>query len=459
MTATFVPEIYAIDFGTTNSLLAAATRDAVHPPIALDEQAQDPSILRSVLYFPDATRCFYGARAISEYTAGGGQGRLIRSVKKHLPSRSFIGTYIDERPMNLEDLIGAFLQEMRTRADQYFGTQVTRVVLGRPARFAVDDADDLFAQSRLERAARIAGFTEVSFCPEPIAAAREFRSRLREEQIVLVGDFGGGTSDFTVLRMHSGAFQSSDVLAIGGLAIAGDAYDSALMRKHIGKHFGTEVTYRVPFGSNVLKMPPALMEKICTPADASLLQSKEAMTFLRNVKDWSVGADDERALDQLFTFVEDRLGFSVFEAIERTKRALSSEAQATFHYRYPTIEIDEVVARTDFEHSSQRATELIVAELDATLARAGITAQDVNVVCCTGGTARLPAVENALAQRFGGDKLTQFENFHSVIRGLGSTRERSSEPARALRDAARGPARASRRRARPGWTVAAISCD
>src|SRR5688572_32798891 len=99
----FEPAIYAIDFGTTNSLLAAASSDAVHPPIALDPGARDPTILRSVLYFPDAARCFYGAQALAEYAVLAPQGRLIRSIKKHLPSRSFVGTYIDERPMNLEN--------------------------------------------------------------------------------------------------------------------------------------------------------------------------------------------------------------------------------------------------------------------------------------------------------------------------------------------------------------------
>jgi hypothetical chaperone protein len=418
MTGRFVPSIYAIDFGTTNSLLAAANAEHIHPPIALDPDARDSSILRSVLYFPEATRCFYGTRAIGEYTAAGGQGRLIRSIKKHLPSRSFIGTHIDERPMNLEDLIGAFLGEMRARANAYFETDVTRVLLGRPARFSADDADDTRAQYRLERSARIAGFTDISFCPEPVAAAREFRSTLSERKIVLVGDFGGGTSDFTILQMHDGPFDSRDVLSIGGVSVAGDAFDSALMRRHIGKHFGTEVKYTVPFGSNVLQMPPALMEKICTPADASLLQTADAMTFLRNLKDWSLGERDRRAIDQLLTFVEDRLGFRVFEAIEQAKRALSESQQTTFHFEYPTIEVDERIERAAFEQSSAHATEAIVRELDATLERAALKPADIDIVCCTGGTARLPAVEHALATRFGSDKLTQFQNFHSVILGL-----------------------------------------
>jgi hypothetical chaperone protein len=429
MGSAFTPRVYAIDFGTTNSLLAAADEQRVHPPIALDALARDPTILRSVLYFPDAQRCFYGAHAIAEYTASGGQGRLIRSIKKHLPSRSFIGTYVEERPMNLEDLIGAFLGELRQRANRYFEADVTRVVLGRPARFSADDGDDRYAQGRLERAARIAGFSQIDFCPEPIAAAREFRSTLRERKVVLVGDFGGGTSDFTVLQMHDGPFAASDVLAIGGVPVAGDAFDAALMRRHVGKHFGTEVRYRVPFGENVMQMPPALMEKICTPADASLLQSADAMGFLRNLKDWSIGAEDKRAIEQLLTFVEDRLGFAVFEAIEATKRELSAHARALFHYEYPTIDIDESIERAAFEHSSARATAAIVAELDATLERAGLGASDVDIVCCTGGTARLPAVEDALAQRFGRQKLTQFSNFHSVILGL-------SEHARSLLQAA-----------------------
>ncbi|HKU40770.1 MAG TPA: Hsp70 family protein [Polyangiales bacterium] len=425
MSSGFVPEIYAIDFGTTNSLLAAADAQRVVAPIELDPSARDATILRSVLYFPNATRCFYGSAALAEYTAAGGQGRLIRSIKKHLPSRSFIGTFIDERPMNLEDLIGAFLGEMRARANRHFGCDVRRVVLGRPARFAVDDAEDSHAQYRLERAARVAGFEEISFCPEPIAAAREFRSTLREQKRVLVGDFGGGTSDFTVLQMHEGAFRPSDVLAIGGVPVAGDAFDSAIMRRHVGRHFGTEVRYRVPFGNNVLQMPPGLMEKICTPADASLLQTEQAMTFLRNLKDWSLGDDDQRCIEQLLIFVEDRLGFAVFEAIEGTKRELSTNERAVFSYEYPGIEIEEPIERSAFEQSSATATERIVAELDATLRRAGLGPDGIDIVCCTGGTARLPAVEQALAARFGADKLTQFENFHSVILGL-------SEHARSL---------------------------
>ncbi len=414
----FEPLAYAIDFGTTNSLLAAANRDAVHAPIALDPFARDPSILRSVLYFPDASRCFYGAQALHEYATTGPQGRLIRSIKKHLPSRSFVGTYIDERPMNLEDLIGAMLGEMRARANRFFGADVTRAVMGRPARFSRDDADDRFAEYRLERAARIAGFTQIDFLPEPIAAAREFRSTLEGEKRVLVADFGGGTSDFTVLRMRRERYDSSDVLAIGGVSVAGDAFDASLMRHHVSRHFGAEVTYRVPFGSNVLRMPPALMEKICAPAEASLLRKQDAQAFLRDVRAWSLGPEDEQHVDQLLIFVEDNLGFPVFEAIEAGKRVLSDAESTCIRYDYPGIEVDQPVTRAQFDAGSARQTEAILQTLDTTLADAGTPPEAVDIVCCTGGTARLPALEAALAQRFGRDKLAQFQHFHSVVHGL-----------------------------------------
>ena len=414
----FVPEVYAIDFGTTNSLLAAANSEEVCRPIELDPGASEPTILRSVLYFPDADLCFYGQQALVEYVARDMQGRLMRSIKKHLPSRAFVGTFVDERPMNLEDLIGALLGEMRRRADRHFDTQVTHVVLGRPARFARDIADDRFAESRLRRAAEIGGFTDITFCPEPIAAAREFRSTLQEAQLVLVADFGGGTSDFTVLRMHGGEYSQQDVLAIGGVSVAGDLFDASLMRHQVSPFFGSQVQYKVPMGSNVLRMPPALMEKLCSPADASLLRERDAMTFLRNVRGWSLGPQDEQSMDNLLCFVEDRLGFSVFEAIEQTKRTLSAEANADFEFDYPGISIRHRIARARFESGATAQTKAILDTLDETVDQAGVTHADIDIVCCTGGTARVPMVAQGLEHRFGKPKLRQFRHFHSVIQGL-----------------------------------------
>ncbi len=412
------PLVYAIDFGTSNSLLAAADADTTYAPAPLDPGAATPSILRSILFFPSMKQVYYGSQAIREFVSHDMQGRLVRSIKKFLPVRSFIGTYVDDRPLNLEDIIGLFLKEMRTRANAHYGQEVDRAVFGRPARFSEDDGDDLYAQSRLEKSATIAGFKHIEFMPEPVAAAREFRVTLDRPRTVLVADFGGGTSDYTVIRLGGKAFEPSDVLAIGGVALAGDSLDGSLMRNRISRHFGADVEYTVPFGSNVLTMPKSLMEKICSPADISLLRKRDTMEFFRNVRQWSLGEDDRGKVDRLFSLINDQLGFGVFEEIERTKRALSETDHTLFNYEYPDIEIREKITRAEFDEAAQDRIASILGSLDDTLKRAQVTPAEIDLVCCTGGTAKVAAIREGLASRFGADKLQQHNHFHSIVQGL-----------------------------------------
>lgn len=412
------PTTYAIDFGTTNSLCAAASADGVFEPVPLDPHASDPTILRSVMYFPSAGEVFYGAEALAEYTAQGMQGRLLRSIKKFLPSRAFVGTSVFDRPMNLDDLIGAFLGAIRRRANAHFGVDVTRAVLGRPALFSEDEADDRFAEYRLERAARAAGFEEVRFCAEPIAAAADFRERLHERRLVLVGDFGGGTSDYTLMHLGPEPFSPSDVLAIGGVSVAGDRIDGAIMREHVASCFGADVTYRVPMGNNELTMPAMVRARLCAPAELSLLQAREVMAFLRDVERWSLGGDDRRRMDQLFILLEDSQGFALYDAIERAKRRLSEAEHARVRFEYPGIDVDESLTRAELVRDTEAETGAILGALDATLERAGVVADDVDIVCLTGGTARVPHIARALSDRFGADRLAHTRAFHSVIGGL-----------------------------------------
>lgn len=412
------PTVYALDFGTSNSLLAGANEDRVFPPVPLDPRAADPMILRSVLYFPDSSRCHYGEEALRKYTENGLEGRLLRSIKRHLPSRSFRGTWINDRPMLVEDLIAALLREMRIRADTYYCAEVDRVVLGRPARFTDDPDDDAFAQRRLEQAAKKAGFSEVCFLPEPVAAAREFGVGAADERVVLVADFGGGTSDFTVMRAGPRRFEASDVLAIGGVAIAGDALDASIMRRHVARHFGAEVSYKVPLASNILTMPKSIIEHLCSPAHLSILRRQDVAEFLRNVRRWSVGAGDRQKLDQLQVLVDDALGFSLFEAIERAKHRLSAASEAEVVFAYPTIDVRERVTRAAFEEASDRETSAILRCLDETLAASGVAARDVDLVCCTGGTAKVPLLAAEIRRRFGDARVRDFKSFTSVVEGL-----------------------------------------
>ena len=414
--------VYAIDFGTSNSLLAAATADGVVPPIPLDPFSKNPEILRSLIYFANRKQAFFGAQAIEEFVARDLEGRLIRSVKRFLPMRSFLGTQIDDRPMALEDLIGTFLRELRVRADQHFGEECKSAVLGRPARFALDDADDLYAQTRLEKAARIAGFEHIEFLPEPVAAAREYQAaagvRGGDERLVLVADFGGGTSDYTVIRIHSGPFQPSDVLAIGGVPLAGDALDGSIMRKQIAPHFGADVQYKVPFGQNVLTMPKALMEKICSPAEMSVLRKRDTMEFFKNVQQWALKGDDQVKMDRLFALIEDQLGFAVFEEIERVKRELSDSKESLFNFSRPPTVVKEWVSVAQFNEATESRRESIIQAMDSTVKLAGIEYSQIALVCCTGGTARVPAIRDAIISRVGVNKIQDRNFFRAVVEGL-----------------------------------------
>ncbi|MDR3606907.1 MAG: Hsp70 family protein [Oligoflexia bacterium] len=409
---------YAIDFGTSNSLLGAASEKGPLGFAPLDPGAANPSILRSLLYFPNAKQVFFGSEAIHEFASRDHTGRFIRSIKKQLPSRSFIGTFVDNRPFNLEDLIGVFLGEMRKRANAFYGADVTRVVLGRPARFALDEGDDRYAEGRLERAARIAGFKEIEFFPEPVAAALGYGADAAQESLVLAADYGGGTSDFTVYRIGNGEFRPSDVLAVGGMPLAGDALDASIMRERISAHFGTGVRYQVPFGSNVLTMPRHLMERICHPSEISLLRKQDTMEFFRNVQQWALEGDDREMMGRLFTLLEDQLGFPLFEKIEATKRALSSADSTSFEFAYPGIQISETVTKGQFESYAMPTLEAITQSLDETLRIAGVAPEAIDRVLCTGGTARVPWIRKSLESRFGAEKLHDLDPFSGVARGL-----------------------------------------
>ena len=135
-------------------------------------------------------------------------------------------------------------------------------MLGRPAVFSLVESEHQLAIDRLEKAARLAGFKEISFCPEPVAAANQFKNELDSRKLVLVADFGGGTSDFTILYLDRDGFKAKDVLAIDGINVAGDRYDGALMREFIAPHFGADISYQLPLSKNILTSTKSSEEKI-----------------------------------------------------------------------------------------------------------------------------------------------------------------------------------------------------
>lgn len=408
----------SIDFGTSNSLVGAFHRGRRYEALNVDPHAADSTMLRTLLYFPHPDHCFYGAEALAQYVEHDMEGRLFRSFKSHLPNQNYLGTVLDNRILNLETLVGVFLLELKKRAEKILNVSVDRAVIGRPARYSMDSVSDGFALHRMEKAAKFAGFQEVQFVPEPLAAAFDYRRQLASEKIVLIGDFGGGTSDFTVIRLRPESFSAEDVLSIDGCPLAGDALDSVFMSHRLNTYFGAKSRYRLPMGSNVLTMPMGVVERLNHPAHIVHLKDRETYEFIREVKKCSLTKADENAIERLFVLIEDQQVFPFFENIEKTKRGLSQSDQVEFLFDYPGLEIQETFQRSQFGEWAAETREKIFASLDNCLTAAGLSGEQVDLVCLTGGTSKVPFIQNEFVKRFGVERMRTQSHFHSVLSGL-----------------------------------------
>lgn len=410
--------ILAIDFGTSNSLVGAFIDGKATSALEIDPFAQDKTMMRTLLYFPHADKCFYGSQALTEYIEQDMEGRLFRSFKSHLPNQNYLGTIIDNRILTLENMVGTFLLELKKRAEKILGTTVNKAILGRPARYSMDTVADEVALQRMKKAAQFAGFTDVQFIAEPLAAAFDYRKKIKSEKLILIGDFGGGTSDFTVIKLHPKEFNKKDVLAIDGCPLAGDALDSVFMSHKLNKNFGAGSVYRMPMSSNLLKMPQSITQRLNHPAHIVHLKEKDTYEFIKEVRKCALLDSDKDAIDRLFLMIEDQQIFSFFEKIEGTKRALSSKKDFQFEFDYPGLEISEKFLQSQFVEWSTDVKQKIFSSLDDCLKSAEVSYDDIDLVCLTGGTAQVPFIRQEFEARFGSERLQAQSHFHSVLSGL-----------------------------------------
>jgi len=406
---------YAIDFGTSNSLLSFV-EDGQKPRLLNLEN--DGPILRSLIFTPEKNLYYFGAAAIEKYQELGGDGRLFRSLKKFLPEPGFKGTEVFGKRLKIEDLIATILREMKTKADKQVGKDVTNVVLGRPALYSLDRANDQLAEDRMRRAAELAGFKHIEFCPEPIAAGLNIEAD-GSERLILVCDFGGGTSDFTLLRTGTSRFTKDNVLGLSGVFVAGDAIDGRIMRDFVSSHFGKDITYKAPMGSNVLTFPKILLRKLCNPAHIAFLKERETWEFLKELELWSVGEADQKFFNNLFALIEEQLGYPVYAQIEKSKIELGESEESLYHFDHPGVQIEMPISRNDFESAVGPELENIFNSLEKVFEQSGLTHQDVDQVRITGGTGQMPLVQRRLVELFGEKKIVRSEAFQSVVQGLG----------------------------------------
>lgn len=414
-----------IDFGTTNSAVARVTPSGVQlATFPFDGAMVDA--YRSLLYLEQmkergrsTVKSFTGPEGIEQYLAAETKGRLIQSLKSFLSSRLLESTEIFGKLYTVEELIARILQDLRARAEQQFGVTIDSVVAGRPVRFvgSSSEADDDFAQSRLQQAFQLAGFESGKFEMEPVAAAHYYESTLDHDELILIGDFGGGTSDFSLIRVGPGVRKRGrkpeDLLGNSGVGVAGDAFDAKIIRHLVAPALGMGSQMRS--FDKLLPVPSWLYAKLERWHYLSFLRARDVTNTLRTIRTQAL---EPEKIESLIELIEDDLGYQLHRAVQRVKVELSEAPATEFRFRSGSIDIRAAVERSWFEGWIAEELEKIAECVDGLLAKAAVEPRDIDAVFLTGGSSYVPAVRAIFASRFGAERLRSGNEFTSVARGL-----------------------------------------
>ncbi|MCB9420956.1 MAG: Hsp70 family protein [Ardenticatenaceae bacterium] len=438
--------IVGMDFGTTNSGMAVYDGSRVQV-LPLDPDNPNPRVLRTAVYVTTDQAIHIGRTAVDLYFTqnigrpvkmrkiwvgeleirGGDMyyvtdayayvdvlspGRLFLSVKTSLRDENYPGTVVGQNYYSLENLIALYLTVVKTRAERLLGRELKQVVLGRPVHFAADLEHDRLAQSRLLQAAFRAGYERVYLQPEPIAAAYSYETTLDKPQNVLVFDFGGGTLDLTVMRL--GDPGRRQVLATGGIPVAGDVFDQKLVRSKLPRHFG-EGSFYGPRHKR-LTVPQWIYDSFSNWQTLMELQAAENRQILTDI---ALTAQRKYQIEALLSLVSSNYGLKMFDIVEQAKRRLSEKRGAEILLEGEGFQVRDFVTRTEFERIIGAEIRAIEQHLGTVVADSGLEVGQIDAVIRTGGSSQVPAFHEMLVQKFGAEKVQAVDTFSSVTAGLG----------------------------------------
>jgi hypothetical chaperone protein len=424
---------FGIDFGTTNSAVAMAQPGKPLQLVRFSFRGEETSSCRSVLYFEQSKTInghrrvhgYSGPEGIERYLDADEKGRLIQSLKSHLSSRALTGTEVFGRRHRLEELVTRMVSDLRKRAEEQFKQPVQRATVGRPVRFVGADSEeeDDFAVSRLREAFMSAGFEEVEFEFEPVAAASAYEATLDREELILIGDFGGGTSDFSLLRVGPEVRRRGrlpdDLIGNSGVGLAGDAFDARIVRKLVSPALGSNSEAR-----SLNKILPAVPAWIYANLERwhylSFLRTNNVREILRSA--WIRALEPEK-IEALIAVIEADLGYQLHQAVQKVKFELSKKESAEFVFRdgavgASTVDLRIPISRVQFESWISEDLAAIEHSVDGLLKCTGVRPHEVDRVFLTGGSSFVPAVRRIFTGRFGQEKIRGGNEFTSVAQGL-----------------------------------------
>jgi hypothetical chaperone protein len=416
------------DFGTTNSSVAMLGEKSEIQFASFPSLAGPIESVRSVLYMelaakengPRRAHAFTGAAAIERYLQAEEKGRLIQSLKSHLSSRSLTGTEVFGRRYKLEDLVARMLADLRHNAEKHFGRPVRYAMVGRPVRFvgAETTEDDDLAVARLRTSFEAAGFDRVDFEMEPVAAACAYEASLDHDELILIGDFGGGTSDFSLLRVGKDVRRrgrtAQDLLGNSGVGIAGDAFDARIVRKLVSPALGSN-TEAKSLGKLLTAVPAWIYANLERWHYLSFLRTNNVREILKSAR---IRALEPEKIQALITLIEEDLGYQLHQAVQQVKFQLSLNETAEFRFREGGMDLRIPVTRREFEAWMVDDLRMIEESVDNLLKNSGIDRRSVDRVFLTGGSSFVPAVRRIFETRFGKDRIRGGNEFTSVAHGL-----------------------------------------
>lgn len=408
--------VAGIDFGTTNS--SAAISDGKTVRMVDVENGKDT--IPTALFFPEkSNQVYYGRDAQNEYTNGDKPGRFMRSMKRVLgTSLMRTGTVINGRPMRFDAIVGYFVKYLKQQIDKAAGHNVECVVMGRPVHFRDDDPEgDKRAEQELEKIAMDAGFKHVAFQYEPIAAAFAHEQDIKSDKLAFVVDIGGGTSDFTVIRLSPerkfNFDRTSDVLANTGVRIGGNDFDKALSMKSFMPCFGLGTEYKA-YDKNIY-LPTAPFISLSTWSSVNDVYNYKTLNMVKGYVVW--GLEPEKT-KRLYEIIENRLGHQNLDYVENTKIALSDateyDVKLDFLSDTPTIKTN----RKTFEMAIEQDVKKIEKSVQECLNIAKVRNADIELVILTGGSTEIPYINRIMQSYFPNAKLSSENKMASVGLGL-----------------------------------------
>lgn len=410
-----------LDFGTTNTVLAHVDASGCAQARQFRHRGELLHSFRTVLALWQEhedhglkTRVDAGPWAIDRFIADPFDCRFLQSFKTFAASRSFQHTTLAGQNYRFEDLLSAFFRKYLEHAGADPAELPGRIILGRPVTFAGANPDATLAAARYEKAFTSIGFTEIHHVYEPVAAAFFFAQRLTRDATVLVADFGGGTSDFSLVhfaRDQSGL--AAKPLAQTGVGIAGDTFDYRIIDAVVSPRLGKGTQFRS--WGKILDVPDHYYANFARWNQLSILKSPRLLAEIRDLARHSLAPEK---LETLIDFIDADVGYPLYRAVSETKMRLSGAETARLHFEACGVTIDRSITRTEFEAWIAHDLERIDKAVGVALTRAGIEERHVDKVFLTGGSSFVPAVRRLFERRFGAGKIETGDQLLSIAYGL-----------------------------------------